>query len=252
MTSFMRLWVLALLATSSLGIAVPAAAEEDRDAVVQYSTLGALKGGLFDGAMTFGEMARHGDFGLGTFNAIDGEMLGFGGRFWRIREDGVPEEVSPETETPFVALTFFDRDRVFALPRGLDYKALAERLTGELRSANTPVAVMIHGRFPKLTVRAPRPKSPPYPTLAEALKDEVVWDLEDQTGTLVGFWFPAWFGQINAPVWHFHYLSDDHSRGGHVLDMVTGEGEVALDPTPRLTVILPESAAFDRADLSGR
>jgi acetolactate decarboxylase len=231
---------------------VPALAEEDRDAVVQYSTIGALSAGLFDGAMTYGEMARHGDFGLGTFNGIDGEMLGFGGRFWRIREDGRPEPVTPETETPFVALTFFDRDRVFALPRGLDYKALAARLTGELASANTPVAVMIRGHFPALTVRAPRPKSPPYPTLAEALKDEVVWHLEDQTGTLAGFWFPAWLGGINAPVWHLHYLSDDRSRGGHVLDLTTGEGEVALDPTPRLTVILLESAAFDGADLSRR
>ncbi|MBT6116740.1 MAG: acetolactate decarboxylase [Rhodospirillaceae bacterium] len=228
------------------------AAAQDRDAVVQYSTLDALKAGLFDGQITYGEMARYGDFGVGTFNGIDGEMLGFGGRFWRIREDGRPEAVTPETETPFAVVTFFDRDRVFALPQGLDFKALAERLTGELPSANTPVAVMIHGRFPKLTVRAPRPKAPPYPTLAEALKDEVVWHLEDQTGTLAGFWFPAWLGGINAPVWHLHFLSDDHSRGGHVLDLTTGEGEVALDPTPRLTIILPESAGFDGADLSGR
>lgn len=250
MTAFLRLWVFGLLAASILGIA-PAAAQ-DRDAIVQYSTLAALSAGVFDGRMTYGELALSGDFGVGTFNAIDGEVVGFGGRFWRIREDGVPEEVSPETETPFAVVTFFDRDEVLPLPAGLDMKGLAAKLTAALDSANTPVAVMIHGHFPALTVRAPRPKSPPYPSLAEALQDEVVWPLEDQTGTMAGFWFPAWLGGINAPVWHLHFLSDDHSRGGHVLDLTTGEGEVALDPSPRLTIILPESAAFEGADLSGK
>ena len=221
----------------------------DTDTIVQYSTLDALKAGLYDGEMTYGEMAEYGDFGLGTFNAIDGEMVGFDGRFWQVREDGSVTEVTPDTQTPFAVVTFFDRDTVFPLPEGLDLSALSERLSQELTSANTPVAIRIEGTFPTLTVRAPRRQSQPYLPLAEALANQAVWDLEDVAGTMAGFWLPPWLGNINAPVWHLHYLSDDRQHGGHVVDLSTGSGEVALDPSPRLTVIMPQSQAFDDAKL---
>lgn len=41
----------------------------------QYSTLEALLGGVYDGEVTVGELLTHGDFGLGTFNSLDGEMI---------------------------------------------------------------------------------------------------------------------------------------------------------------------------------
>jgi acetolactate decarboxylase len=37
--------------------------------------MGALLAGVYDGNVTIRELLRHGDFGLGTFNALDGEML---------------------------------------------------------------------------------------------------------------------------------------------------------------------------------
>jgi len=239
----------ALAATLLMMAASPAIAH-DTDVIVQFSTLNALKAGLYDGTMTYGEMAEYGDFGVGTFNAIDGEMVGFDGRFWQIREDGSVTEIAPETETPFAVMTFFDRDVVFGLPEGADFGALSDILSERLTSANTPVAITITGDFPTLTIRAPRHQSEPYLPLAEALADQAAWDLEDASGTMAGYWFPAWLGNINAPVWHLHYLNDDRTQGGHVVELTTGSGEVALDPTPRLTIILPQNQAFDEADLT--
>ena len=43
--------------------------------IYQTSTMGALLGGVYEGDVTIGELLRHGDFGLGTFNRLDGEML---------------------------------------------------------------------------------------------------------------------------------------------------------------------------------
>ncbi|MBT5435286.1 MAG: alpha-acetolactate decarboxylase, partial [Rhodospirillaceae bacterium] len=125
------------LAATLLMIAVSPAIAHDTDVIVQFSTLDALKAGLYDGTMTYGEMAEYGDFGVGTFNAIDGEMVGFDGRFWQIREDGSVTEIAPDTETPFAVMTFFDRDVVFALPEGADFGALSELLSEKLASANT-------------------------------------------------------------------------------------------------------------------
>ena len=241
----------ALLRSGTLALALIAgpALAHDPDVITQYSTLDALKAGLYNGDMTYGEMAEYGDFGVGTFNALDGEMVGFDGRFWRITEDGVVSEVTPDTETPFAVMTFFDHDITFDLPGGSDFAALSEVLNSHLTSANTPVAIMITGSFDTLTVRAPRHQDQPYLPLAEALADQAVWDLTNQSGTMAGYWFPAWLGNINAPVWHLHYLSDDHSVGGHVVDLMTDSGSVSLDPSPDLTILMPRNAAFDEADL---
>ena len=37
----------------------------------QVSTISSLLAGGYDGATTIGEMLRHGNFGLGTFNSVD-------------------------------------------------------------------------------------------------------------------------------------------------------------------------------------
>ncbi len=47
----------------------------DRDVVFQASTIGALLDGVYDGDITLGELRRHGDFGIGTVNGLDGELI---------------------------------------------------------------------------------------------------------------------------------------------------------------------------------
>jgi len=42
--------------------------------VFQTSTVAALVAGAFDGDLSFAELARHGDLGLGTLNGLDGEF----------------------------------------------------------------------------------------------------------------------------------------------------------------------------------
>lgn len=243
--------ILACSAVFALLFAADRAWAHDPDVIVQYSTLDALKAGLYDGEMTYGEMAEYGDFGLGTFNALDGEMVGFDGQFWRITDDGAVSAVTPDTKTPFAVVTFFDDKIVFDLPEETDFAALSTVLSSHVAGANTPVAVRITGSFTALTVRAPRLQQEPYLPLDQALADQAVWQLEEVSGTMAGYWFPAWLGNINAAVWHLHFLSDDRDQGGHVVDMVTGSGTVSLDPTPRLTLLLPQTPAFDGAKLSG-
>ena len=41
----------------------------------QVSTISSLLAGGYDGATTIGEMLRHGNFGLGTFNGVAGETV---------------------------------------------------------------------------------------------------------------------------------------------------------------------------------
>ncbi|BAP55000.1 alpha-acetolactate decarboxylase AlsD [Thioploca ingrica] len=43
--------------------------------VVQVSTIQALLKGIYDGDTTFKQLKQFGDFGFGTFNGLDGEMI---------------------------------------------------------------------------------------------------------------------------------------------------------------------------------
>jgi alpha-acetolactate decarboxylase len=50
----------------------------------QTSLMSALITGIYEGEATYGEIRKHGDFGLGTFNQLDGEMIGFDGTFYQL------------------------------------------------------------------------------------------------------------------------------------------------------------------------
>ena len=49
------------------------------------------------------------------------------------------------------------------------------------------------------------------------------------SGTLVGVRSPAWAAELNVPGYHWHFLSDDRTLGGHVLDCRIREGRVQYE-----------------------
>src|SRR5215813_5470562 len=78
--------------------------------VFQVSTLDALSLGIFQGAVSFGHLREHGNFGLGTFDGLDGEMVALDGRFYQIRSDGSVSRVENTNTTPFAVVTNFYTD----------------------------------------------------------------------------------------------------------------------------------------------
>src|SRR5690348_14433406 len=59
----------------------------------QVSTSAALVQGLYQGAVQVSRLLRHGDFGLGTFIDIDGEMVVLDGTCYRVSSSGAVEAV---------------------------------------------------------------------------------------------------------------------------------------------------------------
>ena len=60
----------------------------NKDAIYQYSTINALLEGEFDGDVTLSSLKNYGDFGIGTFNSLDGEMIFLDGVFYSAKSDG--------------------------------------------------------------------------------------------------------------------------------------------------------------------
>ena len=56
---------------------------------------------------------------------------------------------------------------------------------------------------------------------------------------------------MNVAGYHFHFITQDRSAGGHLLECQVESATVGIDLTSRLLMLLPESPSFYEADLSG-
>ncbi len=217
--------------------------------VFQNSTINALLEGVYDGSMTYGELRRHGDFGLGTFNALDGEMIAFDGGFYQVKADGVAYPVADDQRTPFASVLFFRPTLRRPLNGPLDYERFQRLVDGLMEGPNLFYAVRVDGLFASVKVRSVPRQEKPYPPLDEVAKNQPVFHLKDVRGTLAGFRFPDFARGLNVPGFHLHFLTEDRKAGGHVLDLELVSGELAVDASARFHLELPRDPAFLHADL---
>src|ERR1700741_2761378 len=73
----------------------------------QVSTSGALVAGIYSGAVSVQSILQHGDFGLGTFANLDGEMVVLEGRAYQVRGNGKVSEAASGVAAPFAVVTRF-------------------------------------------------------------------------------------------------------------------------------------------------
>ena len=217
--------------------------------ISQISVIGALMVGRYDGIMPIPELLHLGDFGVGTLDHLDGELIILDGKAYQIRGDGKILDVAPDRSTPFAVITPFQQDGEFACPPVSRLADLDARLYEALPQKNNFVAIRIDGHFTTLTMRSVRRQEPPYKPLDEVAKTQSVWTREDQVGTLVGIRCPAWTGGLNVPGYHWHFLSQDRKVGGHVLDCRVATGKVRYEVCRDWEVKLEGSKGFNEADL---
>jgi len=223
----------------------------DRDVLYQVSTIDALMQGVFDGVQTVGEIRKKGDFGIGTFDALDGEMIVLDGVVYQAKADGHIYKASDNQTTPFATVTYFDRDQTVTTDRPMNLSGFSSAMADKLPTGNMVYAVRMHGTFPVMKVRAIPAQYKPYPTLANASTNQSVYTYSDTTGTIVGFYTPVFFKGINVAGYHLHFISDDRKTGGHVLDLtVPAKTTVEYDITPGFAMALPTSGDFTGVDLS--
>jgi acetolactate decarboxylase len=206
--------------------------------------------GQFDGEMTLGELNKHGDTGLGTFNGVDGELTQLDGKFYRYTYDGKMVEVGKDAKTPFAVTTHFKVTKTAKIQPVKDMTELNKQLTSLITNKNDFYAFKIHGTFKTLKTRSEEKQVKPYPTLPEVLKDQSIFETENVTGTLIGFYTPNYAATLNVPGFHYHVISDDKKKGGHVLNISFDAATVQIDEIGNLEVKLPQTKEFHDADLT--
>ena len=215
----------------------------------QRSTIGALLAGIFDGDETVAGLLKHGDFGLGTFNALDGEMVVLDGTCYRLRSDGTATPVPGHTLTPFAAVTTFEAEHSIHVAERIDHLAANRLVEDAARSRNLTMAVRITGRFSHVLTRTVSAQSKPYPTLEEASRGETEVTHEHTEGTIVGFRTPEFEHSIGVAGFHLHYLDVERTSGGHILDFHLDDGDIELMEITEIHLSLPRHGAFLRANL---
>lgn len=218
--------------------------------VYQTSTMGALLDGVYDGDVTTRELLRHGDFGLGTFNRLDGEMLVLGGVCYQLRGDGSATIADPDELTPFAAVTWFHADHTIDLPAPCDRAALKAHIDDSLESTNLMVAVRITGDFSMIRTRTVTEQHQPYRPFTEAIRDQQELTFVDVTGTLAGFRMPEFEQGISVAGYHSHFIDQDHQHGGHALDYRLVRGTAEISVRSELHLSLQRTPQFLGAELN--
>jgi acetolactate decarboxylase len=104
LNSWLRLLIL------GAALVAAAAAQDDHDVLFQVSTIDAVLQSIYDGVLPYGELEKHGDFGIGIFEGIDGEMVALDGAFYQVKADGRAYPVGENMTAPFATVTFFETD----------------------------------------------------------------------------------------------------------------------------------------------
>jgi len=220
---------LGLLLTA--GCATPTASHLPRTEVLtQISTYDALFAGLYDGTAPVASLDGCGDFGLGTLDRWNGEVVLLDGKYHLIAGDGSVQPVNDRSvTTPFLAVTWFHDDEQKPLTEGVTYDQLKALPAAYVPALNLVYAIKIEGTFHHVKTRSMPPQNKPYKVMAELVKTQPTFEFKEVAGTMVGFWTPPSMKGIGLAGWHLHFLTKDGQGGGHVLEFTAKDAVLKLN-----------------------
>ncbi|AMS06285.1 acetolactate decarboxylase [Acidipropionibacterium acidipropionici] len=222
----------------------------NRHEFFQTSLISSLMDGVYEDEMSIGELLSHGSFGIGTFNALDGEMVILDGQCFQLRGDGTTTPASMSQFTPYATVTNFVPSHRLEITGPLHRADLSHLIDDLLPSANYMYALRIRGHVEWVTTRTVVQQSKPFRPMVQATDGEEVVRLEDVDGTFVGFRTPVYQQGISVPGCHVHFIDDSRTHGGHVVDFGIRSGSVEVCVGTDLRLRLPLTTEFERADLA--
>jgi acetolactate decarboxylase len=215
----------------------------------QVSTSGALVEGVYERAVSSNLLLNYGDFGLGTLENLDGEMVVLDGAVYQVRSDGKVTKIEKDVGTPFAVVTHFVADQDQMIEKASSFKDLTKICDRYRDSDNLFYAFRIDGHFGHVHTRAMRETLDGLP-LAKAAEIQPEFEFTGVDGTLVGIWAPQFSSALNIAGYHFHFLSEDRSKGGHLLECSGKHLRIRVEILNDFHLSLPESEEFLRADLT--
>lgn len=221
----------------------------DKSYIYQTGTINSLLEAVYDGDLSIAELKKHGNFGIGAFNSIDGEMIVHEGICYRANAYGEINIVQNNIKTPFAMVNNFVPEKTFNLTAG-NYLEIEKQIKQEFISDNLIYAIMIKGKFKHLDLRSEHCTCRPYKRLIDILPNlQTIFEFHNISGVLIGLWFPKYMGQLNVPGFHFHFIDNDKKVGGHVFGMELESAECELQVLHGFKMELLATPDFYNANL---
>lgn len=212
-----------------------------RNMITQITPVSMLDGRINNTQMTCSDLTSYGNFGVTSLSGQEGEVIFVEGSMHRIRSDGTVCEADGTDGLICATVLNYQWESALKVAKRVDLAGVTKRIDEVVGDSNKFCAVKIDGRF--LVVRTGRSVGNAGRPVAVVGDDKAqpVSNLEDASGTMIGFRIPAYAGGVSDAGYHFHFLSRGLTTGGPVVDFVLQEGAIEIDICDRLQVILPGS-----------
>jgi acetolactate decarboxylase len=207
----------------------------------QVSSFAMLEKGNLSAVITVDDMNTYGDFGVGGFEGLDGELSQIDGKIYQIKSDGTVVEPSGDMGVCFGNTIEFNPQYSFQQNESIKMDDLLEKINVSFPDQNIIYAYRIDGYFPEILVRSLPGQDEPYPTLAEVVENQSVFNLQNENGTISGFWFPQWMQGVNYAGFHPHFITESRNAGGHVMDGTAEKVTISVEPVYEFTMFLQDN-----------
>ncbi|MEN9705457.1 MAG: Acetolactate decarboxylase, partial [Pseudomonadota bacterium] len=184
------------------------------------------------------ELLSHGDFGLGTFDQLDGEMVILDGRVYQVDGEGRVQEVPDSAHTPFACVTRWAPVSTEQIEGRMSWPEFSAVVQAMMPSPNLFYAIRIEGEFERVDARSV-PRQDSYRPLVEVARNQKELCFQDLRGTLAGFYTPPFMSSVSVPGVHLHFLSEDLTRGGHLMACVPRNVRIGIQYIHRMELALP-------------
>lgn len=182
-----------------------------KSTLYQHNTYGSLSGGVYDGSLTLSELLKHGQNGIGTLDAANGETIIVDGVVYHALSDGTVRVAELTELTPYSAV--FEQGDTFELT---DLSQLTDK--------TKIYTVRADGHFKSVTVgNKPKQEKPYTQSYADILASQPQFQAENIEGTLVGVFSPDGYEAIAGHGFHLHFISRDRTFGGHIVSYEAAE-----------------------------
>lgn len=220
---------------------------QNTDMIFYASLNHAIHEGQYDGVIAVGDLAQHGDFGVGSEEKLASELVLLDGKFYGIPSDGKVFALQAFAKIAFASVKKFKADTSFQISTINDIKQL-EKYLDKLIEQNGFAAIRINGRFKSIELRSFEKQQKPYKPVDDV--KEVKFNFNDIDGTLVGFFTPKSAQVLNSPNYHFHFIDKNRKTGGHALEADIISALVEIDYATELHVLLPGKTTVEHVDLN--
>ena len=221
-----------------------------RTKFTQVSLFSVLLSGRYGGVITVAEVKKLGSMSIATMDRLDGEMQMIDGVVYQACSDGHVYLPNDDATVPFGTVAEFHAERSIRLADIPSYEFFEEYMAKCCPQENIPLAIHFTGNFRRMKVRTVGRQEKDGVGLAEAAKNEAIFDLADISGDLVGFRLPGYINGVNAPGWHLHFMDAARQCGGHVVNFSLRNGELRYCHADDFQIRLPAPEVLAGLDLN--